>query len=244
MEFSFIDDNGNAKKLTLSTEQLTSNNTIRAIDLMPIKPVRLQYDTKDPNSNLYWYKYIPEDKILYFQYNQCIDRSVAKDYGMKDYNSLPDFNKFSEGLLKEINSKDVDKFIVDLRFNPGGNSSFNDAFVSKLNNVQKLKGKGKIFVLTGRQTFSSGVMACTDFKKKTQAIFFGEPTGGNVNGYGDIKTLTLPNSQLQVSYSTKYFNFSKDYKEGFTPDVTVDQSFDHYMKGIDDVYEAVKNCKG
>ncbi|MBV7272060.1 hypothetical protein I6U48_03900 [Clostridium sp. PL3] len=243
-EFSFIDKDGKEKKLILAPEKLTSSNIVRGIDLAPIKPIRAQNDTKDPNSQLYWYKYVPEDKILYFQYNQCIDREVAKEYGEKDYNSLPDFNEFSKGLIDEINNKDVDKFVIDLRYNPGGNSKLMTDFVSKLNNIQKLKGKGKIFVLTGRQTFSSGVWACLDLKKQTKAIFYGEPTGGNVNGYGDIKMLTLPNSHWQISYSTKLFNLSDDYKEGFIPDVFVDQSFDNYMKGIDDIYEAVKNYKG
>lgn len=234
-EFSFSDDKGGIKKLSLSPERLTDDIIVRAMDLMPDKPVRLQYNAKDPNLNLYWYKYIPEDKILYFQYNQCIDRNTAKN------NSLPDFNQFSDGLIKAIDSNDIDKFVVDLRFNTGGDSSLMTKLVSRLKNIQKLKGKGKIFVMTSRQTFSSGVMACMDFKDKTQAIFYGEPTGGNVNGYGDIKMLTLPNSGLQVSYSTKYFHESDNYKEGFVPDVAVNQSFDHYMKGIDDVYEAIRN---
>lgn len=55
--------------------------------------------------------------------------------------------------------------------------------------------------------------------------------------------LTLPNSKLQASYSTKYFEFDSKYKEGFIPDVPVEHSLENYLKGIDDVYESVRNYK-
>ena len=117
------------------------------------------------------------------------------------------------------------------------------SFVLSLSNIKKLNEKGEIFVLTGRETFSSGVSACISLKNSTNAIFCGEPTGGNVNCYGDKLMITLPNSKINVSYSTQYFTLSSEYKENFTPNITVEQSFDDYAKGIDDVYEAVKSYK-
>ncbi|MFT8350891.1 hypothetical protein [Clostridium saccharoperbutylacetonicum] len=67
--------------------------------------------------------------------------------------------------------------------------------------------------------------------------------GGNVNSYGEVLTLTLPNSKIVVSYSTKYFGGYLEYKENFTPDILVDEFFSDYVNGIDDVYEVVKNYK-
>jgi len=240
VEFSFEDDSNNISKIELYPSNPTSDNTLKIMDEMPIKPLRLQFNPDNTTERLYWYKYIPEDKILYFQYNECIDRKVAKEYGYSDYESYPDFDDFSNGLLKEITDNNIDKFVVDLRNNTGGNSTLMTTLISKLNQIDKLKDKGKIFVLVGRQTFSSGVMAAIDFLYETKAIFYGESTGGNVNGYGDILNLVLPYSKLQISYSTKYFQLSDKYKEGFIPDTIIDQSFDHYKKGIDDVYDAIK----
>lgn len=94
--------------------------------------------------------------------------------------------------------------------------------------------------MIGKETFSSGVMSAIDFLDNTKATFYGESTGGNVNGYGDIKTLILPNSKLQVSYSTKYFQQSDKFKEGFVPDIKINQTFDDYKQGIDDVNGAIR----
>jgi len=238
--FTFRDDKGTESSIPLTAREAELNNLITVKDSYTEKPISAQYDEKDPYWKLYWYKYIPEDKIMYFQYNQCIDRDIARNYGFDNYENLPEFSKFADGLIKELNEKEVEKFVIDLRYNTGGNSILMDNFVAKLYDVKKLRSKGKTFVMTGRQTFSSGVLACRTLKNSANAILFGEPTGGNVNGYGDIKMLTLPNSKLQASYSTKYFDLDSNYKEGFIPDVPVEQSFKNYMKGIDDVYEAVK----
>lgn len=241
IQISLSDDNNSISKIELNPGDLTSENAVRIIDEMPVKPLRLQYDVNNLSERLYWYKYLPNDKILYFQYNQCIDRSVAKGYGYRDYNTYPDFNEFSDGLLKAINDNDINKFVVDLRFNTGGASSLMTQLVSKLAKIDKLNGK--IYVMIGRETFSSGVFAAVDFMNQTKAIFYGEPSGGNVNGYGDIKNLVLPNSRLEISYSTKYFDLSDKFKENFIPDIMVDQTFNDYKQGIDDVYKAIKNYK-
>lgn len=242
-EFAFSDDKGNVRKLNLSPKTSTELNIVYARDLTTKKPLNMQQDNSTLYSNLYWYKYIPEDKIMYFQYNQCIDRDIARSMGFKDWEQYPEFSKFSDELIKALNVKEVEKFIIDLRNNTGGSSKLMSDFAGKLYDVKKLKEQGKVFVITGKKTFSSGVMACLTIKNSTKALFFGESTGGNVNGYGEVTDITLPNSKIQISCSTKYFGLSPEYKEGFTPDVTIEQSFNNYISGIDDVYEAIKSYK-
>ncbi|MGV8981951.1 hypothetical protein [Clostridium sp.] len=242
-EFTFCDEEGKITKLNLIPQFTTKENIINVQDSTLNKPVSRQHDTSNDYNNLYWYKYIPEDKIMYFQYNKCIDSNTAQMSGKEDYKKYPDFSKFSNELIKELNEKEIYKFVIDLRNNSGGNSNLMPYFLFRLSNIKKLNEKGKIFVLIGRETFSSGVIACVSLENSTNAIFYGEPTGGNVNCYGDVSMITLPNSKINVSYSTKYFELSPEYKENFTPDITVEQSFDNTAKGIDDVYEAVKSYK-
>lgn len=241
VEFSLSDDSNNVTKLELTPEGLPDEKITRVIDEMPTKPLRLQYNTNSLSERLYWYKYLPEEKLLYFQYNQCIDRRVAKSYGIENYKDYPEFWELSQGLLKVINDNNLNKFVVDLRFNSGGDSSLMTGLVNKLASIDKLKGK--IHVIIGRETFSSGVMAAMDLMNQTKAVFYGEPSGGNVNGYGDIKTMELPNSKLQISYSTKYFKLSSSIEKNFLPDVSVEQSYNNYKQGIDEVFEAVRNRK-
>ncbi len=238
-EFTFKDDSNSTSKYKLSPEALTSENTVSVNDEMPVKPLRLQYDYGSFADNLYWYRYIPEDKILYFQYNNCVDRDIAQESGIKDFQKYPDFEMFSEGILKAIAENNIKKFVIDLRENTGGNSVLMSNLAHKLADIEKIKGK--VFVIIGRKTFSSGVFAAVDLMNETNAIFYGEPTGGNVNGYGDLRTLILKNSKLQISYSTKYFSISNKFIENFIPNVEVNQTFNDLKNGIDDVYEAIKN---
>lgn len=239
VEFSFEDDNNKINKIDFYPGKLAAQNIVKVMDEMPVKPLRLQYNPNDKTANLYWYKYITKDKILYFQYNQCIDRDVAKNYGIKDYENYPDFEKFSDEILNVIADNNIDKFVIDLRNNTGGDSKLMTTFVSKLDKINKLNGK--IYVIIGKETFSSGVLAAVDFMNYTKAKFYGEPSGGNVNGYGEIKYLVLPNSKLKISYSTEYFNLSNKFKENFIPDVKINETFNDYKLGIDDVYNLITN---
>ena len=227
-EFIFNDDNGNIIKQTLIPQVLNKNYIIPIKNTLAIKPISLQqFNGENPfNNRYYWSTYVEDDKLIYFQYNKCID-----------YN----FDDFSNGLIEQIRQNDTEKLIIDLRNNTGGNSSLMRELAIKLGKIDKIKGK--IFVITGKKTFSSGLLAVMDLKKITEAMVYGEPTGSNVNHYGDIQQLILPHSKLQIIYSTKYFHISDEYKDSFIPDVTIVQSFEHYMEGIDDAYEAIRKIK-
>ena len=141
VEFSFEDDNNKINKIEFYPGKLAAQNIVKVMDEMPVKPLRLQYNPNDKTANLYWYKYITKDKILYFQYNQCIDRDVAKNYGIKDYENYPDFEEFSDEILKVIADNNTDQFVIDLRNNTGGDSKLMTTFVSKLAKINKLNGK-------------------------------------------------------------------------------------------------------
>jgi hypothetical protein len=59
----------------------------------------------------------------------------------------------------------------------------------------------------------------------------GQPTGGSPNSYGNVQTLVLPNSQLRVNYSTRYFSFPDLPPGSLMPDVTVPvYSSDHFAR--------------
>jgi uncharacterized protein (TIGR03437 family) len=59
-------------------------------------------------------------------------------------------------------------------------------------------------VIIGRRTFSSAIINALAMKRGPVTLV-GEPSGGSPNSYGEVKTLVLPNSRLNVSYSTRYF---------------------------------------
>jgi len=178
-------------------------------------------------ASAYEYFYMPRARTLYFAYNSCRD--------------LPDrpFAKFAEELWSVAKKNPVDRMIIDLRINGGGDSSILDAFINELAANADLNQKGRLFVILGRRTFSSAILNALDLKKKTKAIFYGEPTGGRPNHYGEIQTLALPNLKLAVSYSTKYFKFVDGDEPSLVPDVLVELTLEDYLALRDPVLEAI-----
>jgi hypothetical protein len=175
----------------------------------------------------YWYEYLPDKKIMYFKYNAC-----------REHTADP-FIEFSQRLLAEIDAAAVEKLVIDVRHNGGGNSGILDPFIDTLAQHETLNQKGRLFVIIGRQTFSSAILNVIDLRKKTEAILVGEPTGGKPNHYGELKFLTLPNTKMVVSYSTKYFTHAEKDTPSLMPDISVKMTFQDYRTGRDPFLEAV-----
>ncbi len=181
----------------------------------------------------YSYEYLPDSKALYFIYNVCAD--------MEDQS----FAEFNKEMTAVIDENDLDKIIIDLRNNVGGNSEILNPFTQYLSD--RIKGTDvRVYILVGRNTISSGMFAIYRVKDAVQeAISVGEPTGGALNHYGDINSINLPNSQLLINYSTKYFELNKmfHYKnEGvgtFLPDILLQPNIQDYMNGNDVVLNYV-----
>lgn len=126
-----------------------------------------------------------------------------------------------------------------MRFNRGGNSNQGTKFIEKLSKT-KLNGSGKIYVVIGRQTFSSAILNTLDFMKLTDAVFVGEGTGGRPNHYGEVKRFVLPESHLVVSYSTKYFKVIEDDPPSIIPEIGALPAYKDFMAGTDRAMEAIR----
>jgi hypothetical protein len=175
----------------------------------------------------YEYAYMPKARTLYFAYNSCQDLPARP------------FAAFTAELWEAIRKNPVDRLVIDLRNNGGGDSSILEPFVTRLAADKELNLKGRLFVILGRRTFSSAILNALDLKQRTAAVFYGEPTGGKPNHYGEIQTLTLPHLKIKVSYSTKYFKFVEGDEPCLTPDVTVELTLDDYLALRDPVLDAI-----
>ena len=121
----------------------------------------------------YWFEYLPENKTVYFQFN--LIRNDKKE-------SLADF---SNRLFKFINETDVEKLVIDIRWNNGGNNSLLPPLIEGLIKNEKINRRGKLFVIIGRRVFSAAQNAATLFERHTNAMFVGEPTGSSPNYVGE-----------------------------------------------------------
>jgi C-terminal processing protease CtpA/Prc len=100
--------------------------------------------------------------------------------------------------------------------------------------------RGHLFVVTGRWTYSAGMTNATDFRKETNAILVGEPTGGRPNGYQENREFRLPNSHLSVWVSTRFYEFQKTDTPGVMPDQRIDPDWNSYLRGRDPVLEWIE----
>lgn len=222
------------------------NINISPADVRTINYVYLSSMAKDKplcqkQNTYYWYEYLPQDRILYFQYNICSDKQQLKQMYPNDtrVDALPELNTIFDEMLKIVSDKKVDKFVMDLRHNIGGDSQIGTSFVYELSKAIINSGT-KVYGLIGNLTFSSGVWNALDLHSMTNAVLIGEPTGGSPNSYGNVELMELPNSKLKIQYSTKQFNLSYKYKNTVTPDYFVEPAIEQFKNGMDPVYEEVK----
>lgn len=180
----------------------------------------------------YWSYYIEEDKILYFNYNSCKD---MEDISVED---------FCSELMNFINNENVKSLVIDLRNNLGGNSILLEHFIRFLKSCDKLNKENGIFVVLGRETFSSALLNAYSLKNKTKAIFIGEPTGGKPNCYGEVQYFDLKNSKLKIRYSTEYYKIIKDDKVlSLFPDINIQMAFQDYLENRDPCMEYIISQK-
>jgi tetratricopeptide (TPR) repeat protein len=182
---------------------------------------------RDPR-NIYWFEYLKDQKILYVKHNEI---------GSKQDEPI---DKFYERVFAFVDANPVDKFVLDLRNNGGGNNGLNIPVVVGLIK-SKINKRGKLFVITGRETFSAAQNLVNQIEKYTEAIFVGEPTAGHPNHYGDNRPFTLPNSGLTVRASSLWWQDldPRDARPWTAPEIAAELSFSDYKAGKDPALQAV-----
>lgn len=185
--------------------------------------------------------YYPDEQIYYMMYNECWSKELELQHGnKKNAEKMPSFKEFEEKAFNTLNNNPVKKIVFDLRYNQGRNSTQGRMFIEKLAKFLETHSDMKVFVVVGRKTFSSAILNAMDFKRLTNAIFVGEETSGKPNHFGEIRKFQLPNSKLYVNYSTKYFKRTDQNLNTITPDVKIETSFSDFVKGVDPVYQWIK----
>jgi hypothetical protein len=110
---------------------------------------------------------------------------------------------FFESALDLMRRKSVDRLIIDIRGNGGGNSIPGEFFDIQLAAMPHVNRQGKIWVLADTGTFSSADYMAYQLKFKTDARFVGEPLPEPSNDYGELVNFKLPHCGLVIRVSTK-----------------------------------------
>lgn len=225
--------NGSTSSVTVATrtdapfiwnELSSPAGWINLFDVLPMPaPLYLQ------NNGTNWLKYDPDRKLVYAQYNRVLD--------------LPgeDLVDFANQLEATLDLNDVDKLVLDMRWNNGGNTYLNQPILALLMRSQTVNRRGHLFVIMGPRTFSAALNSAAYFERALNAIFVGEPTGCKPNSPGEEWFFTLPYGKVNVSLSNLYWEsgWPVDSRWAIAPDIYTPRTFADYLKGRDPAMDAV-----
>lgn len=198
-------------------------------DAATVSPGASALRWKHPD-RVYWSEYLAEHRTLYVQYDQVADAPHG-----------PGVHAFFDEALATADRRPVDRLVLDLRDNSGGEGSLNVGVVKRILARRELDRPGRLFVLIGRRTFSAAQQLAHLLDRWTEAVFLGEPTGSSPQFYGDHAFFRLPNSGLLVSASPTWWQPGGPYDDRpfLPPRLAFEPRFEDYVAGRDPALEAV-----
>ena len=178
---------------------------------------------------IYYYEYLPKYKAVYVRQSQIQDDPKI---------SIPDFYK---EVFDFVEQNEVEKLILDVRLNGGGNNYKNKPIVTGIIRTEKINQSGKFFVILGRRTFSACQNLVNELDNYTNVVFVGEPTGENINFYGDTRKVELPNSKISARLSFAWWQDKPQWEngDGLAPHIATELSFEDYVNNNDPAIEAI-----
>jgi hypothetical protein len=237
--------NGTIKQIQITSQSYTggvggffdqfespSPNSVRLDKKFNIKWPSTKWAIEPP----YRLEYLEEKGTLYFQLNVLRD---PPNYSLMDtYAELWDI----------VENKKVDKLIIDLRNNGGGNLNNGWPFIFKLKEFPRLNEEKKLIVLTGRKTFSAATAFMSMLETHTNATFIGEPSGGRPNqteGSPVFPPPVLENVGVDVMLSRGSWTHTNplDNREYIEPDILILESITDWLEGVDSAYNEAINLK-
>ena len=158
----------------------TPGDWISALHGLPAQAFRTADYSRPPHlfyRGPYVSRALPEKHAYYIQLNQVDDTK---------------FVSFMLNAFKEIDEQKPQRLIIDLRYNFGGDSSRAREVVHEFVKREDHKPWKELYVLTGRKTFSAGVLLLSELIKDTQATLIGEPAGAPLNFFADAAVRKYP----------------------------------------------------
>jgi hypothetical protein len=205
VELTVAGEDGKERTVTLPADSgMKDDSWIELHEIAPA-PVPMYLENRAAN---YWFRHLPERRLVYFQYNR-----------VRDDPNEP-IARFAERLFRFVDEHDdVDRLVIDMRHNNGGNNFLNRPIVHGLVRCVKLAKPGSLFVIVGRNTFSAAMCGATEIERHTGAVFVGEPTGSSPNFIGETVESTLPYSRYWLSISDLFWQNSTamDYRTWIAP---------------------------
>lgn len=191
-------------------------------------------EARDQSQTPHYLKHL--DKRYYFEFLED-SKTVYVRQSSVFHDPSEDITSFYNRVFDFIDNNDVERLVIDVRLNGGGNNFNNKDVITGIIQSEKINQIGKFFVILGRRTFSACQNLVNEMDNYTNAIFIGEPTAENINFYGDNHTLALPNSGIPIYLSWAWWQDKPQWLDGpwLAPHVAVDMSYEDYSTNTDPV---------
>ena len=184
----------------------------------------------------FWFEYIQEEKTMFLQIN-----SLNFPHG--NGNERSPFGKLCDQFFESFDQSGAEKMVIDIRSNTGGNH-VELPLLEGIMARPDINREDRLFLITGRVTFSAAVHLTTILNRYTNITLVGEPPSGRPNHYGANRAFRLPNhSEIEIHCSIDYYQDSQpfDFNIIHAPDIYAEMTAADYRNNLDPAILAVKN---
>ena len=181
----------------------------------------------------YWFEYLADADLVYFQYNAVADHPAEP------------FAAFCDRLFGFVADRRPARLVIDLRWNPGGNTFLTRPLLHHLIACREISRPGALFVVVGRLTFSAAQNTATAIGRETSAIFVGEPTGSRPNFIGETIYFELPYSKVRANAADLFWQTSwpTDYRTWIAPHIYAPPTFAAFSQNDDPAMDAILSLR-
>jgi hypothetical protein len=196
-----------------------------------------------PDAKIEWLSTLKEAPLYRQRANELMWVAVLPDaqtvyLNLKSYPDADTFKRVSAEAFKLIEGNQAKRLVIDVRQSNGGDFlKFRSHILKELKNQSAFRKPNSLFVIIGRGTISAAMHNAIDLRNEMNAVLVGEPSGSKPNSYSENDEFTLPNSRLQVSYSTKYYKLQDKDTPSLMPDKLIEPVWELYTAGRDSAME-------
>jgi len=212
VRLTVVDDTGAER--TVAVTAIAASSKPAWIEAAGVQPLYSEH----PEEQL-WFTWIEPAKTVYV--------------GFRGYDDL---RQRSQQLWSFVDAHATSKIVFDLSDNGGGDYTKGRKYL-----VEPLQRRPRLraYALVGNGTFSAAMNNAIDLRN-AHATLVGETIGERPNSYQENDEMTLPNSRLVVSYSTRFYEFlPKGSPPTVVPDQTIEPTWEEFRAGRDSVLEWV-----
>lgn len=174
--------------------------------------------------DLLWWEVLPRSSTLFVQENRV--------------EAIP--GSQLDALRIALATPGLDRIVLDLRHNYGGEVSAIEPLLALFRDPA-VNRADRLFVVTGRNTYSAASIFVARLDAETQAVIVGEPMGGCPTTFDDAGELNLPYSGIGVEISRALVVgiSADDPRQTIEPDLPTPLTFDDWKARVDPALDAI-----